>query len=160
MFRMRNTVRKLAILAAPLLFFGALVAQAPSASAASGPWAFYTYSTTNPGTLPCLVYSSGALYLQSGCSTTEPYNLNHVALWNELSEPAQGGYPTYELQNVHAGVCLTGASDGGVYVAACGTNHVQWWELDHLTSNEIEFINVHTGLPLDVQGNYLWEEAS
>jgi hypothetical protein len=160
MFRVRNPVRKLALLAAPLLFFTTFAAQAPFANAQTQV-ALYQYEGGNPSTLPCLVYSGGALYLQSGCSTQDPSGLNHVALWSEISEPAQNDFPTYELENVHTPECLTSdSSDSGVYMATCGSNHVQWWELDAISSNEYVIINVHTGDELDISGNFAWQIAS
>ena len=144
---MRNPVRKLAILAAPLVLLTSFAAQAPSANAAT---AVAIYENTGNSTEPCLVDSNGAVYLQSGCSTTDPAGLNHVALWYEISEPAQGNYPTFELKNVHTSECLTSTSTGpGVYMATCGSNHVQWWEIQPLGNNEYNIVNVHTGLGLE-----------
>jgi hypothetical protein len=159
-FRVRNSVRKLAILAAPLLFFTAFAAWAPSASADTA-IAIYQYEGGNPSTLPCLVYSSGSLYLQGGCSTQDPSGLNHAALWDEISEPAQNGFPTYELENVHTPQCLTSTSSGpGVYMGTCGSNHVQWWELVATSSNTYVFVNAHTNDDLDISGNFAWQIAS
>jgi Ricin-type beta-trefoil lectin domain-like len=147
---MRNPVRKLAILAAPLVLLTSFAAQAPSANAATAV-ALYESEAGNPATLPCLVYSNGALYLQGGCSTTDPAGLNHVALWDEISEPAQGNYPTFELKNVHISECLTSTSTGpGVYMATCGSNHVQWWEIQPLGNNEYNIVNAHTSYGLDL----------
>lgn len=157
---MRNRVRKLAILAAPLLFFTVFAAQAPSASAQTEV-AIYQYEGGNPSTLPCLVYSSGALYLQSGCSTQDPSGLNHAALWGEDSEGTTNGFPTYELKNVHAAECLTSDSSGdGVYMASCGTNHVQWWEVVATSSDTYVIVNVHTNDDLTISGNFTWQIAA
>jgi hypothetical protein len=155
---MRNPVRKLAILAVPLLSLMTFAAQAPSANAQTAV-AIYQSETFGQSTLPCLVDSNGAVYLQSGCSTTDPAGLNHVALWYEISEPAQGGYPTVELKNVHTGECLTSTSTGpGVYMATCGSNHVQWWEIGG-GGGEYSIYNVHTGWGLDYAftGNFSWQ---
>jgi len=158
---MRNPVRKLAILAAPLLACAAFAVQAPPSAYAQTEVGLYQSEGSNPpATLPCLVYSSGALYLQSGC-TEQPSALNHAGLWAEDSEPAQNGFPTYELENVHSGTCLTSTSSGpGVYMDTCGSNHVQRWELDAISSNEYVIINVHTGDDLTVSGNFEWQILS
>jgi hypothetical protein len=155
----RNSVRKLAILAAPLLFLTAFAAWAPSASAQTEVALYQYEGSGNYSTLPCLVYSSGSLYMQSGCSTQEPYNLNHAALWDEDGE----GGTTYELENVHTPDCLTSTSSGpGVYMSGCGSNHVQWWTLEQVsgTSNAWVFVNVHTNDDLTVDGVSVWELGS
>lgn len=157
---MRNPLRKLAILAAPLLFLTTFAAQAPSANAQTAVALYQSGGSGSPSTLPCLVYSNGALYLQSGCSTTDPTGLNHAALWEEISEPAQGNYPTFELENVHTPECLTSTSTGpGVYMATCGSNHVQWWEIAPQGNNEYLILNAHTGYGLDVSlgGIFNWQ---
>jgi hypothetical protein len=157
--RVRNSVRKFAILAGPLLFLTAFAAWAPSASAQTQVALYQYEGTGNYSTLPCLVYSGGALYMQSGCETQEPYNLNHAALWAEDTE----GGTTYELENVHTPDCLTSTSSGpGVYMDSCGSNHVQWWEKLPVagTTNAFVFQNVHTGDDLTVDGVSVWELGS
>lgn len=123
---MRKLGKRIAILAAPLLFSGVLAAQAPSAHAATTVYAMYYDHTTD-----CLVDNGGSNYfLQSGCPPSAA-DVNHVGLWYKDPEGKDpiNGKDMYRLRNVHDSTrCITQASSGGFYMDTCGTNHAQFWE--------------------------------
>ena len=112
-----SKTRKLpAIAAAPMFCLALLIATAftaPGAKAAS----YYELAWGQYGS-SCLAETgtSSGVYL-SGCGTT-----NHSVYW-EI--PAEGG--TGQIINEHSGLCLTANDAGDVYLATCGTNHVQLW---------------------------------
>jgi hypothetical protein len=114
--RVPKTRKLLAIATAPLFCLAALTATvltAPGAKAAT----YYELYWGQYGS-QCLAETgtSSGVYL-SGCATT-----NHSSYW-EI--PAEGG--TGRIVNEHSGLCLTADDAGGVYLGACGTNHVQLW---------------------------------
>jgi hypothetical protein len=146
---MRKTVRRLALLAAPLLSFAFLAAWIPNAQAATTVYGFYEQNRN-----VCMVANQGSVYDQGNCPP--PASANHVALWYlipEGNDPLTGN-TMYVIKNVHYGNCLTIGDTGGPYATTCptgsglnGVNHVQLWILvlsaDNVgTGDAIE--NIHT----------------
>ena len=128
---MRMPGKKIAILAAPLLFAAALVAQAPSAHAATTAYAIYTQFSDN-FTGNCLADNGGSFLIASCPGIGAVATVNHAALWYldpEGTDP-NNGRTMYRLRNVHNSTqCITEASDAfSIIMATCGTNHVQFWE--------------------------------
>jgi len=113
-----KTRKLLAIAAAPLFCLALLTATAFTAPGAKAATNYYELAWGEYGTGGCLAETGtdSGVYL-SGCSTT-----NHSVYW-EI--PAEGG--TGHIVNEHSGLCLTADDAGGVYLGACGTNHVQLW---------------------------------
>jgi hypothetical protein len=150
---MRIPYGRTAILAAPLLCFAALVGTTQSADAATT-----AYQIASDKSTTCLVDNSGSLYLQTGCPT-DAADTNHAGLWYEVNEGVDSGTGRimYQLENVHDGSCLTTNDSGGLYMATCGTNHVEFWELIAAPGGGFENVqNVHTGLDLAASGDIVW----
>jgi hypothetical protein len=153
--RMRIPHGRIAILAAPLLCFAALVGTTQSADAAKT-----AYEIASDHTSTCLVDNSGSVYLQSGCPA-DAGDANHAALWYEVNEGLDlaNGQTMYELENVHvSGSCLTMNDSGGVYMATCSTNHVEFWEFIADPGGGYQAVqNVHTRLALaNASGDEVW----
>ena len=133
-------------MAAPLLCLAALVGTTQSAHAATT-----AYEIASDHSTTCLVDTSGSVGLADGCPA-DAGDENHAGLWYELNEGVDPSdrQTMYELENVHnSGSCLTGAADGGVYMATCGTNHVQFWEFGADPGGGYQsVVNVHTNLPM------------
>jgi hypothetical protein len=55
--------------------------------------------------------------------------------------PAEGG--TGQIINEHSGLCLTANDAGGVYLATCGTNHVQQWTRERYDGLYDRYTNLH-----------------
>jgi hypothetical protein len=146
---MRETVRKLAILAAPLLSFAFLAAWIPNAQAATTVYGFYEQNQS-----VCMVANQDAVYDQSNCPP--PASANHVALWYLIPEGSDPltGREMYVIKNVHYGNCLTIGDTGGPYAAGCptgsglnGVNHVQLWYFVPVINNSgsgDQIVNIHT----------------
>jgi hypothetical protein len=155
---MRILYGRIAILAAPLLCFGALVGTTQSADAATT-----AYEIASDHTTTCIVDNSGSVYLQSGCPT-DAADENHAGLWYEVNEgvDSSNGLTMYELKNVHnSGSCLTTDASGDIYMATCGTNHVQFWEFIADPGGGYQAVqNVHTRNYLDDSGDIVWHFIS
>jgi hypothetical protein len=140
----------MAILAVPLLFLAFLAMWSPKADAATG-YAIYEVNQS-----VCIVANGGSIYTQGNCP--QPASANHAALWYLIPEGTFSGHSTYEIKNVHDGLCITASSNSNaVYGATCGTNHVQFFELvpvegNYGTGDELQ--NVHTTLVL------AWDSSS
>jgi hypothetical protein len=155
---MRIPYRRTAVLVAPLLCFAALAGTTHSADAATT-----AYEIASDHTTTCIVDTGGSVYLQSGCPA-DAADANHAALWYELNEGVDSGTgrTMYELENVHdSGSCLTTNDSGGVYMATCGTNHVQFWEFIAAPGGGYQNVqNVHTNLDLEDSGDFVWHFIS
>jgi len=128
----RKTRKLLAVAAAPLLcllLLAATALTAPGAKAAS----YYELYWGQTGA-SCLAENgtTTGVYL-SGCSTT-----NHSLYWEIPAEGGQG-----QIINEHSGLCLTANDAGDVYLAACGTNHVQLWNRTRYDGSWDLYTNVH-----------------
>ena len=138
-------------MAAPLLCFAAIVGTTQSADAATT-----AYEIASDHTTTCLVDNSGSVGYPTGCPA-DAGDVNHAGLWYEVNEGVDpsDGLTMYELENVHnSGSCLTGTADDGVYMATCGTNHVQFWQFLAAPGGGYQIVqNVHTGLDLS-NGSY------
>jgi Ricin-type beta-trefoil lectin domain len=127
-----KTRRLLAIAAAALFCLAMLAATgltAPGAKAAT----YHELYWGQGGTL-CLAETGTqtGVYL-SDCNTT-----NHSLYW---AIPAEGG--TGQIINEHSGLCLTANDAGGVYLATCGTNHVQLWTRIRFDGMWDKYANAH-----------------
>jgi hypothetical protein len=156
--RMRIPYGRIVILAAPLLCLAALVGLTQSADAATT-----AYEIASDHTTTCIVDNSGTVSLQSGCPA-DAGTANHAGLWYTLNEgvDSSNGLTMYELENVHnSGSCLTMNDAGGVYMATCGTNHVQFWEFVADPGGGYQTVqNVHTRLYLGASGDIVWHFIS
>jgi hypothetical protein len=121
--------RKLPAIAAALFCLTVLTATAPGAKAAT----YYKLYWNQPGG-QCLAETGtqSGVYI-SGCHTT-----NHSLYW-EI--PAEGG--TGQIINEHSGLCLTVNHAGNVYLATCGTNHVQLWTRNRYAGSYDRYTNLH-----------------
>jgi hypothetical protein len=136
--------RKPLVIAASLLFslgmMAATALTAPGAKAAS----YYELYWGQSGAT-CLTETGveTGVWL-GGCGTT-----NHSFYW---AIPAEG--TTGQIINEHSGLCLTANDAGGVYLATCGTNHVQLWTRIRYDGMYDYYTNVHVPGHLTVS-NYI-----
>ena len=154
---MRIPYGRIAVLVAPLLFFAALVGATQSADAATT-----AYEIASDHTTTCIVDNGGSVFLQ-GCPTNAALT-NHAGLWYAVKEgvDSSNGQTMYLLENVHnSGSCLTMNDSGGVYMATCSTNHVEFWEFTADPGGGYQAVrNVHTGLYLTDSGDPVWHFIS
>ena len=156
--RMRIPHGRIVILAAPLLCFAALVGTTQSADAATT-----AYEIASDHTTTCIVDNGGSVFLESGCPTNAA-QANHAGLWYAVNKGVDksNGQTMYVLENVHnSGSCLTMNDSGGIYMATCSTNHVQFWEFVADPGGGYQAVrNVHTLLYLTDSGDPVWHFLS
>ena len=144
---MPMTRKLLTALAAPLLCLAMLAATALTAPGASATSYYHMYGA-DTGDL-CLVQTgtADAVYVTSSACTST----NHSVYWAVPAENGQG-----QIVNEHSGMCLTANDADDVYMATCGTNHVQLWNrIEYEAGGETWdlYQNVHTGTYLWITGN-------
>jgi hypothetical protein len=103
--------------AAPLFCLATLTATALTAPGAKAATYYELYWDQSGAQCLAETGTSSGVYL-SGCGTT-----NHSLYWEIPAEGVAG-----QIINEHSGLCLTADDAGGVYLGACGTNHVQLWK--------------------------------